>query len=205
MTEMIEAGVPGLYAFHRGEERGGLGSRYVAAQEPERLAGIRAAIAFDRRGTSSIITHQSGERCCSEDFAASLSRAIGLHHQADPTGTFTDTANYTDLIGECTNISVGYDAEHTPSETLDLDYLLCLRRAILNIDVGVLVYARNPGEVELAAELDFAYEQDEVAYRRVASLTELVRNHPAAVADFLEMGGVTIEELEAFIECTIPF
>ncbi len=205
MTEMIEAGIPGRYVVHRGEERGGLGSRYVAEHEPNRLEGISAAIAFDRRGTNSIITHQRGERCCSGDFAASLARAIDLDHQPDPTGTFTDTANYTFHIGECTNLSVGYDHEHTPQETLDLDYLIRLRRAVLGIDTGGLVIARTAGETDSDFEFAHAGEHGDFWSANAGSLYDLVRDYPAAVAEFLEMGGVSSRELQEFIADTIPF
>ncbi len=205
MTEMIEAGVPGRYVFHRGEERGGLGSRFVAEHEPDRLVGVNAAIAFDRRGTNSIITYQRGERCCSDAFAASLSLAISLDHQCDPSGTFTDTANYTDLVGECTNLSVGYDHEHTPAEMLDLEYLLRLRQAVVTIDTHPFVISRKPGDDEFDAEFTYDFGQDGYGSPRSAMLYDLVRNNPAAVADFLEMGGVSADELEDFIEGSIPF
>lgn len=206
MTEMIEAGVPGIYVFHRGEERGGIGSRYVATQEPERLAGLSAAIAFDRRGATSVITHQSGERCCSDAFARSLSAVLGLAHAPDPTGSFTDTANYTGHIGECTNLSVGYLHEHTPQETLDLSYLLRLRDAVVDVDFGQLLFERQPGERDLDCD-DFADSFDDVCSwsRRSRTLYDLVRDHPAAVTDFLEMNGVSAAELEQFIEPDIPF
>ena len=205
MTEMIEAAVPGLYVIHRGEERGGLGSRYIAEQEPERLNGIRAAIAFDRRGTHSVITHQSGERSCSDAFATSLSRAINLDHQADPTGTFTDTANYTSLVGECTNISVGYDREHTPHETLDLEYLLQLRQAVVSIDTSILVFSREAGELEFDDQYLYSRGSDGYCSPISRTLYDLVRDHPAAVAEFLETGGVTARELQEYVEDTIPF
>lgn len=202
MTEMITAGIEGRYVFHRGEERGGLGSRHVATAEPERLHGIRAAIAFDRRGTSSVITHQSGERCCSDLFADALAAAIGLGHRPDPTGTFTDTANYIDLVGECTNLSVGYQLEHTANETLDLAYLIRLRAALLQADLTALTYERRPGERE-------ADDWDKVSFHRswrgTARLADLVRNYPDDVVDFLEMNGVSADELAEFIDSDIPF
>jgi len=33
---------------------------------------------------------------------------------------YTDTAEFTDIIPECTNRSVGYAREHTQEESLDL-------------------------------------------------------------------------------------
>lgn len=203
MTEMIVAGVEGRYVFHRGEERGGLGSRYVATQEPDRLAGIDAAIAFDRRGTSSIITHQGGERCCSDRFAASLAQAIGLYHVLDPTGTFTDTANYTDHIGECSNLSVGYHCEHTINETLDLAYLLRLRGALLAANLGQLVIERRPGEPDPDLWADSRLHA--TSPNETRRLYDLVRDYPYAIADFLDAHGITVDDLADYIDMDIPF
>lgn len=114
MLNMISRKVPGLYIFHRDEEVGGLGSRYIATKTPHLLNGIKRAIAFDRKGYAEAITHQRNQRTASDAFASTL----GV-----PTyGTFTDTANYTDLVPECTNISVGYFNQHTPREYQDIDY-----------------------------------------------------------------------------------
>ena len=146
MLEMIRNGIPGLYIFHRGEECGGIGSRWIADNNKEVLKGIKFAVAFDRRDTGSIITHQRGSRCCSDDFANSLAVQLGLGHHTDTTGSFTDTASYTDHVGECTNISVGYYDAHCSSERLDVDYLFRLRDAICKVDVSKLVEKRKPGE-----------------------------------------------------------
>lgn len=148
MTQMIEAQVPGLYVFHRAEEVGGLGSAWIAETTPDLLEDIKYAIAFDRRGTKSIITHQWGGRCCSKSFALSLSDAIGLEHKMDSGGSFTDTASYVDLIGECTNVSVGYEGEHSKGESLDLEYIERLRDALVQADFTKLVSERKPGEID---------------------------------------------------------
>lgn len=148
MTNMVKAGKPGLYVFHRGEEQGCIGSRWFAKNTPERLKGIEAAIAFDRKDVSSIITHQWGGRCCSEDFSKSLADAIGLGMKSDSTGTVTDTAQYTDLIGECTNVSVGYKGQHGKTEEQNLPFLLSLLDRLLDLDIKSLVYKRKPGDVE---------------------------------------------------------
>lgn len=148
MRELILAKKPGLYIFHRGEECGGLGSRFLVKNTPELVKDIKAAIAFDRRGTKSIITHQFGGRCCSEAFAESMAKELNLGHKSDSGGTFTDTASYTDLIPECTNISVGFQSEHTSRETLDMMYLSELREAMLKYNWENLVIKRKAGEYE---------------------------------------------------------
>lgn len=205
MTEMIKARIPGLYVFHRGEERGGLGSSWIAQNTPTLLTGIRAAIAFDRRGTHSIITHQRGARSCSEAFANSFGAALGLDHKPDPTGTFTDTANYTHLVGECSNLSIGYEDEHTAHETLDVTYLLRVRDAILGADLQHLVFARAPGEAEEDPYDAWVSSRTQPWYRPSRTLYDLVHDHPAAVADFLEHHGISTREVEPWIEQDIPF
>lgn len=148
MANMIRQKKPGLYIFHRGEESGGIGSTWLTKNTPGRVNGIRAAIAFDRRGFGDVITHQWGGRCASDEFAKSLAEQIGENYKPCPYGSFTDTANYTGLVGECTNLSVGYLSEHTPSECLSFPHALFLLKRMLALDVSKLVFKRQPGESE---------------------------------------------------------
>lgn len=147
MAQMIREQVPGLYVFHRQEESGGVGSSHIAYDTPELLDGIECAIAFDRRGTDSIITHQGG-RCCSDVFADALSAEIGLGFSPDSGGIFTDTANYVDLIPECTNVSVGYHNEHSRAETLDSEHLFRLLDSVLRVNMDSLPIVRAAGATE---------------------------------------------------------
>ena len=150
MLNMIEAGIPGLYIFHRAEERGGIGSRFVAAHNAKLLDGIERAIAFDRAGDTDVITWQGGDVCCSDEFAIHFSNLLSSKHISMApcdNGIFTDTANYTHLIPECTNISVGYDAEHTVDECLDLWFLLELTTNILEVDFNKLPTVRDVNAV----------------------------------------------------------
>jgi acetylornithine deacetylase/succinyl-diaminopimelate desuccinylase-like protein len=199
MMEMIRANKPGLYVFHRAEEIGGQGSDHIAECYPELFESIKYAIAFDRRGTRSIITHQAGGRCCSDTFASSLSKALGLGHIADAGGTFTDTANYTHLIGECTNVSVGYDNEHSKDERLDLAYLRRLRNALLAFDWTALEYSREPGDEDANVAWALWGDEDQSPRSSSQSLLSLVRDNPAEVADWLEEYGITAGELEEAI------
>ncbi|BCM87820.1 hypothetical protein [Methylobacterium indicum] len=148
MMEMIKAKVPGLYVFHYGEENGCIGSRAIAEKWPELLARIDCAVAFDRRGTHSVITHMGTERTCSEKFATSLIEQLPKGFKTDDTGRSTDTKQYIKLVSECTNISVGFDAEHTSRETLDVDHLIQLRDAMVKIDIARLVIARDKTKPE---------------------------------------------------------
>lgn len=148
MIELIKAKREGLYIFHREEEIGRKGSQYIAKENAKALKGIKFAIALDRKENTSIITHQMGKRCCSEEFSASLATELGMGYNSDPTGSYTDTASYVDLIGECTNLSVGYVNAHSKMERLDLAHILKLRDALLKLDVSKLVENRKAGETE---------------------------------------------------------
>jgi hypothetical protein len=139
LLEMMRARIPGGYVFHRGEEKGRLGSEYVAAYEPERLNRYDACLAFDRRDCADVITFQSGQRCASEVFAETFADALNqtgqkFAYRADDSGSYTDSYSYLDLISECTNISVGYDSEHSSRETLDCLHVWRLRKALLRAD-----------------------------------------------------------------------
>lgn len=136
LLQMISAGVPGTYLFHRGEERGGIGSRGMATHYADFLKQFNYAIAFDRCGTNDVITEMACGRTCSNVFAQALADKLNTHgvqfdYAPDDTGSFTDTANYRRLIPECTNVSVGYDYEHGPHETLDAFHLIALRNAVV--------------------------------------------------------------------------
>ncbi len=144
LMEMIRAGIPGTYAFHYGEERGCLGSRALATNAKQWLSGYSRAIAFDRRGTTSIITHQMSNRTCSDEFGQALADMLGSGYVLDKTGLYTDTASYVHLIAECTNVSVGYDFEHGPEETLDLYHLQWLRDQMFTMRFDTLPTVREP-------------------------------------------------------------
>lgn len=153
MLQMIKNGVPGYYLFHRDEEHGRNGSRWVAnnLEKECKLSELDYSIAFDRRGGTSIITYQSGTRCCSDEFATSMSKAMeksGVKWRTDTGGSFTDTASYTKIIKECTNLSVGYTGAHGSFETQDVLHLLKMREALISFDESILVAKRDPSKVE---------------------------------------------------------
>jgi hypothetical protein len=165
LLQMIQAQVPGLYIFHRGEECGGIGSHYIANQTPELLEDINRAVAFDRRGRHDIITHQAGGRCCSDIFALALADELRLGHKPSSMGIFTDTANYTNLIPECTNVSVGYEHEHTANEMLDLEYLELLAQSAIAVDWEGLATQRDPAQGDFYGDdwYDFVLTYPETA------------------------------------------
>mgnify|MGYP001766896518 CR=1 FL=1 len=213
MREMILAQVPGLYVFHRGEECGGIGSSSIAKNTPQLLDGIRAAIAFDRRGTQSIITHQGGSRCGSDAFSASLSSALGSEFgfASDMGGTFTDTANYTSLVPECTNLSIGYYSQHSASETQDFGFAQRLLAALLVFDEDRLVIERNPADADLYEDWEFGggyFGSDRFGSKRSATgrrrsrslsyrqLERLVNLYPDIAVDLLADIGVDEDQVD---------
>lgn len=153
--QMILAGVPGYYIFHAEEECGGNGSSDLSRSDFFDLENGRqfaCAIALDRRGTADVITHQMG-RCASQAFAGSLASVLNasdplLAYRPDDTGVFTDTANYTDVIGECTNLSVGYDRAHGSKETQDVAHLARLYTALCSVRADQLETVRLPGDID---------------------------------------------------------
>jgi len=159
LMHLIHAQVPGYYIFTQGEEKGGIGAKYLADHSKELLAQFDRAIAFDRRGIDSIITHQGWGRCCSDDFAAALSDTMCadevLMYLGDDTGVYTDTAEFVDIIPECTNISVGYDHEHSDRETLDLHHFKALAAAVVRIKWDELPTVRDPAVVEAPKHIDW--------------------------------------------------
>lgn len=148
MSELIKAGVSGRYMFFIGEECGGVGSSAYVQDNPEFSANM--VVSFDRRGQSSIITHQGGWRTCSNEFAAALAgqltqKGVGkLKYMPDSGGLYTDSREFADIVPECTNISVGYFHEHTDRETLNLTHLLNLRDALLKVEWDKLPIKRVP-------------------------------------------------------------
>jgi hypothetical protein len=188
LVHMIENGVKGRFMFFAGEERGGIGSRYMVQNHKELFTGINRAIAFDRKGCSDVIVSQTGEQGCSNEFGTALSLALTTHthYQFEPTtGIYTDTAEMFDLVPECTNVSVGYYNEHTKYESLDLTYLFELAEAVCKIDFDSLPTVRNPALT--------------TGYGDYHGLTDY-DDDISAILDQMQINGVTIGDLIAAIK-----
>ena len=215
MLQMIKAGKEGLYIFHRDEEIGGKGSRFISEKTPKLLDGIKYAIAFDRFGTTSVITEQMAEKCASKEFAESIFPFLPQGYKVDDGGTFTDTANYTDLISECTNLSVGYYNQHMKTETQSISHMFQLRDAMLNLDVSKLVASRaldDKGdtwkyqstyyssayyESRYGGQYTGGYEEEEHDSQNLdnLSMSRLVKQYPDDIADILEEQGYNVWEM----------
>lgn len=148
MLNMIHNKVEGRYVFHVGEEVGCIGSRDLSIKAEHWLEGIDYAIAFDRKGHTDVITHQRSKRNCSDDFAEALASELGMDYSPSDKGVYTDTAEYSRIVPECTNLSVGYEFQHTANETQDLEHVQKLLDALCNIEWAKLPVVRDPKDVE---------------------------------------------------------
>ena len=154
MLYMIENKIPGLYYFFLGEEVGCVGSKKLSAKhKTEKLPYINKVISFDRRDVDSVITFQACSRCCSDKFALALAAQLNgaestFKYDKDPTGVYTDSAQFTKIYPECTNVSVGYYSEHTFYERQDIEHLTKLGEACLKVDWNNLPVERDPSSVE---------------------------------------------------------
>jgi hypothetical protein len=150
MLWMMLHNIPGLYYFFIGEEVGCVGSG-LASKYGDFKGKYDRMISFDRRGLDSVITYQSSSRCCSDDFGKQLAKQLnksGLSYKTDDTGIYTDSAEFVDIIPECTNLSVGYYKEHTTGEKQDIEHLQKLAKACLLVNWEDLVTKRDMTKTE---------------------------------------------------------
>ncbi len=153
LIEMMGAGVEGVYCLFRGEEVGGVGSTQAAIElennpDTHVLGTCNKMISFDRRGYADVITQQGWGVCCSDKFANALASQLnicGLQYKPDDSGIYTDSAEFVGIINECTNVSVGYDFEHTVDEYQDIGFLFdYLIPACVSLCVDSLPVHRDP-------------------------------------------------------------
>lgn len=215
MLCMLQAGVPGLYVWHRDEEVGGAGSVFMANRfRAGDFKQYKRCIAFDRAGYHDVVTHQGGERCCSDTFAEALAEALneGMPVDArginawgefwpDSSGVFTDSANYIKVIPECTNISVGYFGQHTTKERQDLLFLADLISACIGLRWEELPTERDPSVADFSStpwwdSFDIGdAERDDYDLIEHAAMCDLIATYPDSVADLLLDSGFSIDDL----------
>lgn len=201
MTEMVKAGVPGLYMIHHAEEIGCIGSADLAETNPYFFADINMAVAFDRQGYSDVITHQMGRRTSSTAFGRSLAERLGGTFKASDHGVYTDTNEYADLVPECTNVSVGYFGQHTQRETQDVSFLIKLRDVLVDLKWQSLPIERDPSVQESDPWYDrraFGYGgYSTTKYKSSTSLSngggliELIKQYPEVAASVMEQQGMS--------------
>ena len=193
MLNMIEEGIEGTYVIHAAEEVGCKGSAALVDDMPDWLMYTKAVISFDRYGDKSVITHQMGMRTASDAFAKSFADALDMPQlKADDGGSYTDSNEYSLLISECTNISVGYYGQHGVNETQDLEYLDMLIDHLVSADWSKLVFKRDPAVMESLYYDKKSYAIDNTRENSdVDGLMDLVIDYPQAVAELLAAYGFT--------------
>jgi hypothetical protein len=212
VLEMIEAGVPGAYAVFADEEIGCVGSSWFAENRRNEIESVEAVISLDRKGIDSIVTHQSGRRTASEEFAASLESILRMGMKPDSGGSFTDSNEFASFIPEATNISVGYFSQHTQKESLDLFFAADLRDALVCADWSKLVIHRDPKSAKGYDWMDFCdyapyggYGKSYSDFDRPSrgdyeSLRRIVRDHPDAVASLLADCGYSYFDVLDYVD-----
>ena len=204
LVHLLHQGVAGYFIFTQGEERGGIGATFVANAYKSLLAQFDRAIAFDRRGTDSVISHQGWGRCCSDLFAQTLANALNDIHpdifmySPDDSGVYTDTAEFVDIIPECTNISVGYYREHTEHESLDTAHLQRLADAVLRINWDSLPTDRDPTVI------------DEKKWGEYKGYTSVYDNtwwdgDPASWDEYEDMKYYRLDVIDALMDATVGY
>jgi len=206
MLQMMEAKVEGTYVVHAAEEIGCKGSSALVDDNPGWLEHTDIAISFDRKGSTSVITHQMGARTCSDEFGNSLIDQLDMYHKLDNGGSYTDSNEYRHIIPECTNLSVGYYNQHTKSEAQDTDYLVQLIEALKKVDWSKLTVARDPSINEYDDKYWWGtngkpYYSGYDTYRPGTSFSDemdvyaLVTTYPEDVAAWLSDQGLSFDDL----------
>ena len=192
ILEMIKTGIEGVYCIFADEEIGCVGSTAMAEDLKRSLdtnlyhplASCDIMISFDRMGDNSIITHQSGIRTASDEFAKSLSEELEMGHTADNTGSYTDSNEFAKLISECTNLSVGYQGQHTANEDQDFNYLEDLLYSLTFVDVAALEVNRDP-KVEERLDYLQGYHMDWERDTELELVDQMVYENTELVAHLL--------------------
>ena len=194
LLEMIYAGIPGTYVFYHGEERGGIGSSASSEAHKDIYTKFDRAIALDRAGTSDVITHQSWGRCCSDAFAIALAEQLGGTFKPCDGGVFTDTANLATLVPECTNLSVGYEAQHSQHETQDMEFAEdFLLPALLKVAWENLPTERDPNEIE-----DYSWGNSNWQDTHIYSARYYTPITCNSLTEFMQLTDVEIEQMVDF-------
>ena len=199
---MLEAGVQGTYLFTRGEEKGGIGAMWIAANAQEKLQGFIMSIEVDRAGTDEIIASQSYGECASESFCNELGLAIGMGQTASHQGVYTDVSEFANIIPENVNIAAGYERQHTYKETVNFVYVESLVKRLIEVDYSLLKIKRTPGDYGDVVNQtgwwnykqgDYDYDYNETDYDR---LIAYATKYPERVANYLECCGIEEYEMD---------
>lgn len=179
MMQMIRSNVPGHYVFFAEEEKGRIGSSKYYMPEH-----IMRCVSFDRKGIDNLITMQSGEEGCSDEFATAFISKFPIPFRKDPTGSFTDSYTFFDTVPECINLSVGYYSQHTKDEVQDVWFAERMVQACCDMDWESLPTVRDP----VPDIIDQGYTGP------ITDLYDFCFDHPEIVSLMLDEYGVTLSD-----------
>ena len=81
----------------------------------------------------------------------------GLKYKNDPNGRWCDSGVFMETIPECTNLSAGFQMEHTHSEQQDIDHLEKLVDVCVKIDWDKLPTKRDPSVKKYSNSYSYGY------------------------------------------------
>lgn len=133
--ELMARDMPYAFGFFLDEEIGGRGSDALA-DNIELLDNVTALVGLDRRGSDQLALYGYDNQELNEIFYK--------QGYKEAMGTFTDASNiagFTDLA--CINLSIGYDHEHTPAETIDMKATVSTLTIMSRSDVAEKLAAKK--------------------------------------------------------------
>ena len=158
-------------------------------------------------GCDEVITTQNSSECCSDKFGTEFAKVLGMGFKTSPKGVYTDSAEFTHLIPECTNLGVGYIAQHSHRETQDLNFLVKLRDKLISVNwaTAPISATRKPEKpkgygsygmgwgladdwaYDHRPDNDIVYDYEEFAYMTTAEVEKAVKGYtPTEIADLLK-------------------
>jgi hypothetical protein len=186
-----------IICYFRDEERGGCGSAF-AAKNSNLFDDIPIIISLDRQDQNDIVISQLSASCCSDNFTIPLMN----HFNSSPAhGSFTDSATWMDLpancgFRECTNLSVGYENQHSGNERLNTDFLLdFFIPKLLSFDWGQLTATRVPNDFN---NWDYSGNYSGGYSGNYSDLEDYVYRNPATVSDYLDSCGISVNDLKSW-------
>lgn len=135
LINMINNNISGTYYFFVEEEVGRKGSIWFNNQIKD--GEYTFAVAFDRKETCSLVTHQRGIKLINDELTKVLLDEFSskeYEFKVDHFGFSCDTVSLIDKVNNCLNISNGTYDEHKKTERVDLEYYDYMFNKVIEID-----------------------------------------------------------------------
>jgi len=208
MLMMIKNQVPGTYLFHRAEEIGCQGSKYVVENNADWLKQFDCCVAFDRKGEDEVIIAQAPGIIASDAFGDALAKELSISktmkYRTSKLGSITDSGQYYNQIPECVNLSVGYRSQHTNSETQSISFIQKLLPRLINISWEELPIERKAGPAKSKYGQNYQgnqqYNQAAASNNRFDTvpekkLAQLIMTQPRVALELLVSANITADDL----------